>query len=146
MTSAEFAKESIVISNEVVPDATSVTIATQVVKQVNFGPLESKRYFAQVKDGELVEVTDQWLVNANFQKLKYVYCDSILWWCELLANVIIASRIINVGCATSSSKSMSTRRTLSIHTIGVQMLLGQLQRLISRQRGEQLERGLMWDD
>ncbi|KAF1911663.1 hypothetical protein BDU57DRAFT_543149 [Ampelomyces quisqualis] len=42
----------------------------QVVKQVNFGPLESKRYFAQIKDdGEFVEVTEQWLVTANFQKL-----------------------------------------------------------------------------
>lgn len=69
MTWAEFPKESIVTSNEVVPDATNVTIATQVVKQVNFGPLESKRYFAQVKNGKFVEATEQWLVNANFQKL-----------------------------------------------------------------------------
>jgi hypothetical protein len=51
-----------------VPDASSVTLAIQVVRQVNYGPLESKRYFAQCGD-EFVEVEEKWLVDANFAKL-----------------------------------------------------------------------------
>ncbi|KAF2750739.1 hypothetical protein M011DRAFT_517056 [Sporormia fimetaria CBS 119925] len=49
----------------------------QVVKQVNFGPLESKRYFA-VNGDECVEVEEKWLIENNFQKLnafKNFKCD-----------------------------------------------------------------------
>ncbi|KAL1889704.1 hypothetical protein Sste5346_008688 [Sporothrix stenoceras] len=47
------------------------SFAIQLVKQVNFGPLESKRYFVPVEgnDTEFVEITEQALINANFQKL-----------------------------------------------------------------------------
>jgi hypothetical protein len=56
------------------PDPSSVTLVMQLVKQVNYGPLESKRYFAEC-GGEFVEVTEQWLVDSNFQKLNaYVGC------------------------------------------------------------------------
>lgn len=45
----------------------------QLVKQVNFGPLESKRYFAVSPgaDGEhaFVEVTESDLIEANYKKL-----------------------------------------------------------------------------
>ena len=58
------------------PSETSFTdakpsYAVQLVRQVNFGPLESKRYFVPAgdKDGEFVEVTENDLINANFQKL-----------------------------------------------------------------------------
>jgi hypothetical protein len=50
------------------PDAPSVTLAIQVVKQVNYGPLESKRYFVQ-RGEEFVEVEEKWLVDASFAKL-----------------------------------------------------------------------------
>lgn len=51
-------------------DALGTTYVVQLVRQVNYGPLESKRYFAFVKDsGEFVEVVEGDLVNANFQKL-----------------------------------------------------------------------------
>ena len=47
--------------------------AIQFVKQVNFGALESKRYFIVNENGDgehrFVEVTERWLVDANFQKL-----------------------------------------------------------------------------
>ncbi|KAF2252912.1 hypothetical protein BU26DRAFT_537916 [Trematosphaeria pertusa] len=51
----------------------SSSYAVQVVKQVNFGPLESKRYFTandsvSGEDG-FVEVAEQWLIDGNFQKL-----------------------------------------------------------------------------
>jgi hypothetical protein len=56
------------------PDPSSVTLAIQLVKQVNYGPLESKRYFVE-SGGEFVEVAKQWVVDANFQKLDtYVSC------------------------------------------------------------------------
>ena len=47
--------------------------AVQLVRQVNYGPLESKRYFIPAKNGPeenaFVEVTEQDLIQANFQKL-----------------------------------------------------------------------------
>lgn len=50
--------------------------AIQLVRQVNFGPLESKRYFIP-REGErdvFQEVGEDDLVQANFQKLNtYVY-------------------------------------------------------------------------
>ncbi|KAF2109398.1 hypothetical protein BDV96DRAFT_636090 [Lophiotrema nucula] len=42
--------------------------AIQLVRQVNYGPLESKRYFV-LNDGAFVEVPEKWLIDANFQKL-----------------------------------------------------------------------------
>lgn len=68
MSWAAFPKESTTTSSDSAPDAASVTLAVQVVKQVNYGPLESKRYFIQA-NGEFVEVTEQWLIAANFEKL-----------------------------------------------------------------------------
>lgn len=43
----------------------------QLVRQVNYGPLESKRFFIPVedRDNEFVEVVEDDLIQANFQKL-----------------------------------------------------------------------------
>lgn len=51
--------------------STTPLFVVQVVRQVNFGPLESKRYFAKSKDKEddFFEVTEMDLVQANYQKL-----------------------------------------------------------------------------
>jgi hypothetical protein len=45
--------------------------AIQLVRQVNYGPLESKRYFIPAKDqvGCFVEILEDHLIEANFQKL-----------------------------------------------------------------------------
>ncbi|KAH8168998.1 MFS multidrug transporter [Sarocladium implicatum] len=45
--------------------------AIQIVRQVNYGPLESKRYFIPTDstNSEFVEVTEYDLIQANFQKL-----------------------------------------------------------------------------
>ncbi|KAK3705619.1 hypothetical protein LTR37_013227 [Vermiconidia calcicola] len=47
------------------------TYAVQLVRQVNFGFLESKRYFIPSKDEDEVfsEITEADLIQANFQKL-----------------------------------------------------------------------------
>ncbi|KAJ9148212.1 hypothetical protein NKR19_g5963 [Coniochaeta hoffmannii] len=57
--------------------------AVQLVRQVNYGPLETKRYFIPVKDSPeenaFVEVAEQDLIQANFQKLnsyKNYKCDA----------------------------------------------------------------------
>ena len=51
--------------------------AVQLVKQVNYGPLESRRYFIPRRDlsgAEFIEVGEQWLIEKNFEKLNsYVY-------------------------------------------------------------------------
>lgn len=50
--------------------------AIQLVQQVNYGPLESKRYFVPVEgnEAEFIEIREQDLIQANFQKLNaYVY-------------------------------------------------------------------------
>jgi hypothetical protein len=43
----------------------------QVVRQVNYGPLESKRYFAKTesRDVPFNEVTETDLINANYEKV-----------------------------------------------------------------------------
>lgn len=45
--------------------------AVQLVRQVNYGPLESKRYFVPLEGGEneFREVVEDDLIKANFQKL-----------------------------------------------------------------------------
>ncbi|KAE8144037.1 hypothetical protein BDV38DRAFT_232645 [Aspergillus pseudotamarii] len=46
--------------------------AVQLVKQVNYGPLESRRYFIPRRDLRevgFIEVSDQWLIDNNFEKL-----------------------------------------------------------------------------
>lgn len=41
----------------------------QVVQQVNFGPLESKRYFSSTDSNDYMEITESNLVDANYKKL-----------------------------------------------------------------------------
>jgi hypothetical protein len=43
----------------------------QLVRQVNYGPLESKRYFAKTPSmgAAFTEVTEQDLINANYEKV-----------------------------------------------------------------------------
>lgn len=43
--------------------------AVQLVRQVNFGPLESKRYFVRTEADKFVEVSESDLIQANFKKL-----------------------------------------------------------------------------
>ncbi|ERT03291.1 hypothetical protein HMPREF1624_01598 [Sporothrix schenckii ATCC 58251] len=62
-------------------NATSSIFVIQLAKQVNYGALESKRYFmpAGGDSTEFVEITEQALIQANFQKLntyKNYKCDS----------------------------------------------------------------------
>ena len=47
------------------------SFAVQLVRQVNYGPLESKRYFIPVGGGssDFVEITEEDLITANFEKL-----------------------------------------------------------------------------
>ncbi|KAL9616187.1 MAG: hypothetical protein Q9160_008918 [Pyrenula sp. 1 TL-2023] len=49
------------------------TFAVQLVQQVNYGPIEHKRYFVADRDGSAVEpfsqVGERQLIDANFSKL-----------------------------------------------------------------------------
>lgn len=47
----------------------SPEFAVQLVRQVNFGPLESKRYFVRTEGEKFTEVSESNLIQANFQKL-----------------------------------------------------------------------------
>ena len=51
------------------PSAINVAFAIQVVKQTNYGPLDSKRYFVTGSDSTFAEVTEQWLIDADFEKV-----------------------------------------------------------------------------
>jgi hypothetical protein len=64
---AAYRKESSTVDAEDIP--TDVNFAVQVVQQRNYGPLESKRYFVSDGEGVFVEVKEQWLIEANFEKL-----------------------------------------------------------------------------
>ena len=72
MAWAGFPKTSVVETQE--PNDTMASQPThviQVVQQVNYGPLESKRYFAAVEQKEepFVEVTERGLIEANYAKV-----------------------------------------------------------------------------
>ena len=61
------AKPSINIPGATIDDA---LYAVQVVKQVNYGPQESIRYFiATTDDTRFVETSEDALISANFEKL-----------------------------------------------------------------------------
>ena len=70
VTWAAFPRESRV-GNFPSLDSVNVPFAIQLVQQVNFGPLESKRYFVPHEGASDVfeEVGEDDLVQANFQKL-----------------------------------------------------------------------------
>jgi len=93
--------------------------AIQLVRQVNYGPLESKRYFIPVegKDNEFTEVAEDDLIQANFQKLNsYV---SLLAWCVARALTSRSgTKTSSVRATTSSSRSMCIRRILLINSTG----------------------------
>ncbi|KAM3074294.1 hypothetical protein ACMFMG_002895 [Clarireedia jacksonii] len=56
------------ISNPITP---STPYAVQFVRQVNYGPLESKRYFipSPTSPTDFIEITERDLIAANYQKL-----------------------------------------------------------------------------
>ncbi|KAK2052353.1 hypothetical protein LY76DRAFT_671431 [Colletotrichum caudatum] len=56
----------------------SATYAVQLVKQVNYGPQESIRYFVPSDDSSFAEVAEEHLIKFNFEKLnsyKNFRCD-----------------------------------------------------------------------
>lgn len=73
MAWAAFPRESDSKSSDDAASITAPPYVVQIVKQVNFGPLEGKRYFALNAGGSgdeaFVEVPEKWLIDANFQKL-----------------------------------------------------------------------------
>ena len=63
-------------TTDVAPPTASVDLgelspkfAVQLVRQVNFGQLESKRYFVHTESDKFIEVSESDLIQANFQKL-----------------------------------------------------------------------------
>jgi hypothetical protein len=73
MSWAAFPRESEAKSPDGAASITCPSYVVQIVKQVNFGPLESKRYFAHNEsnsgDEAFLEIPEKWLIDANFQKL-----------------------------------------------------------------------------
>ncbi|KAG4442608.1 hypothetical protein IFR05_001938 [Cadophora sp. M221] len=71
-TSSQSSTASIGASEHQSPSLEKSTYVVQVVRQINFGALEGKRYFelgdSGVAEG-FVEVTERQLIDANFQKL-----------------------------------------------------------------------------
>lgn len=71
MSWASFPRESTL--NEIQHDLSQLnpSYAVQLVRQVNFGLLESKRYFnpQNTSEGQYLEVSEQDLIQANFKKL-----------------------------------------------------------------------------
>jgi hypothetical protein len=114
----------------------------QLVRQVNYGPLESKRWFAKAIGSEsFVEVTENDLVQANFAKLNsYVFS----WRLSLeaprpLSNATTnmcpaVTRTIGARCTISFLKLTYTRRTLTTDTTGVPISIVLPAISISRER------------
>jgi hypothetical protein len=68
---ASFPKSSNIATPAPSAPSTAALFVVQLVRQVNYGPLESKRYFVSNADAgdAFAEVTEQWLVENNLQKL-----------------------------------------------------------------------------
>lgn len=67
---ANFPKVASPTGEEIDLDALDVPYVVQLVRQVNYGPLESKRYFASIRTSDgFIEVGEDDLIRANFQKL-----------------------------------------------------------------------------
>ncbi|KAI1635291.1 hypothetical protein F4809DRAFT_614630 [Biscogniauxia mediterranea] len=68
---ASYPKEVPPNEDKVSLDELKTPFVIQLVRQVNYGSLESRRYFARVKDQDedFVEVDEDALIQANFQKL-----------------------------------------------------------------------------
>ncbi len=73
-----WARTSQAASTNEIPNVTEILssnnyscFVVQLVRQVNYGPLESKRYFAKTPGMGAVftEVTEQDLINANYAKV-----------------------------------------------------------------------------
>ena len=67
-------KTTDIVATEVLQalDRVGDPIVIQLVKQVNFGPIESKRYFISTKgelDEPFVEIDEMFMGQNNFQKL-----------------------------------------------------------------------------
>ncbi|KAE8362792.1 hypothetical protein BDV27DRAFT_146667 [Aspergillus caelatus] len=63
-------------SSDYDPSSPVPEYAVQLIKQVNYGPLESRRYFIPRRDlckVEFIEVGEQWLIDNNFEKLNSNY-------------------------------------------------------------------------
>lgn len=70
MAWASFPKTASAAVEEVDLNALDVPYVVQLVRQVNYGPLESKRYFASTRaSDDFIEVVEDDLIRANFQKL-----------------------------------------------------------------------------
>ncbi|KAF6811400.1 MFS multidrug transporter [Colletotrichum musicola] len=56
----------------------------QLVRQMNYGPLESRRYFARFDhiSDSFVEVSENFLIQANFQKVNSLECSFKNFKCD----------------------------------------------------------------
>jgi hypothetical protein len=76
---ASLHKSSLAAGDEPVSTVNSAPYAVQLVRQVNYGPQESIRYFVPAKNGsDLTETTEDSLVESNFEKLNSYLTDNAL--------------------------------------------------------------------
>lgn len=68
---AKYPRDSVISTVAVDLLSLKPDFAVQLVRQVNYGPLESKRYFipSSSSDGGFLEISENDLIQANFQKL-----------------------------------------------------------------------------
>lgn len=104
----------------------SASYAVQIVRQVNFGPVESKRYFIAVADnadGPFIEVTETDLKDANYEKLNsyvpFPLSSGVEFHEKFHCSIEPGTRTSSVAPITGSLKSIYIRR---VHTIGIRFV------------------------
>jgi len=76
---ARLHKSSLAVDDESASTLNSAPYAVQLVRQVNYGPQESIRYFFPAKNGsDFTETTEDNLVESNFEKLNSYLTDNAL--------------------------------------------------------------------
>ena len=76
---ASLYKSSLAVDDDSASTVNSAPYAVQLVRQVNYGPQESIRYFVPAKTGsDFTETTEDNLVESNFEKLNSYLTDNAL--------------------------------------------------------------------
>lgn len=94
--------------------------AVQLVKQVNYGPQESIRYFFPTKDGSrFMEANENDLIDANFEKLNSYITIIVVSQDQYCTNyAIIGTRTLDAKSIINSLRSTCIREIQRINIIG----------------------------
>ena len=93
--------------------------AVQLVRQINYGPQESVRYFVLVdKSLKFAEVREDTLLKSNFEKVNSYVTMENCYTFGFCVDTLLGTRTSSVEHTISSTKSICTKEIPLMHIIG----------------------------